>query len=143
MFTLTSPLTDEDFEQYYQFRWQQLRQPLQFPLGSERDEYEADAYHRMALDEGRRIIGVGRIHFPDKSSAQIRFMATAPAMQRRGVGSAILNDLLQYAAQQNFKTCWLKSRESVSAFYQTHGFEITGPAESELPVQHVRMEKQL
>lgn len=143
LFTTTSPVTDEEFDRYYQFRWQQLRQPLQFPLGSERDQYEADAYHRMALDQNNQIIGVGRIHLQSKTHAQIRYMATTSAMQRHGVGSAILIDLLEYAAQQNIKICWLKSRASVCAFYQTHGFEITGPAESELPIPHVRMEKPL
>ncbi len=143
MFTLTSPRTDQEFDRYYRFRWQQLRQPLQFSPGSERDEYEAAAYHCMALDQNHQIIGVGRIHFPDESQAQIRYMATAPAVQGQGVGSAILIDLLNYAAQQNIKTCWLKSREAVCDFYKKHGFEITGPVESELPVAHVRMEKRL
>ena len=143
MFTTTSPVTAEEFDRYFQFRWQHLRQPLQFPLGSERDEYETDAFHRMALADDNQIIGVGRIHCANDSHAQIRYMATATAWRRHGVGSAILTDLLEYAVQHNIKTCWLKSRESVSAFYQSHGFEIIGPAESELPVPHVRMEKPL
>ena len=143
LFTITSPVSNEEFESYYQFRWQQLRQPLQFPPGSERDQFEAEAYHRMALNPDNQIIGVGRVHFSSETHAQIRYMATTPSMQRHGVGSAILMDLLEYAAQQNITTCWLKSRESVCAFYQTHGFEIIGLAASELPIPHVRMEKHL
>ena len=115
MFTVTSPATNEEFDRYYKFRWQQLRQPLQLPLGSERDQFEAEAFHRMALDQDNQIIGVGRIHLQNKTHAQIRYMATAAGMQRHGVGSAILIDLLAYAAEQNIKICWLKSRKPVHA----------------------------
>lgn len=143
MFTITSPVTAEDFERYYLFRWQQLRQPLHYPPGSERDAREASAYHCMALDENDSIIGVGRIHLEHSQRAQIRYMATAPELRRRGVGSAILTDLLEYASSRNIELCWLKARTSVCAFYSAHGFTVTGPAESELPIPHVRMEKRL
>lgn len=143
LFTLSSPESAQEFAQYYHFRWQQLRQPLQLPPGSERDEFETTAFHRMAINARDEIIGVGRIHFENTLQARIRYMATAPAMQHKGVGSAILQDLLAYAAARQIEVCWLKARASVCPFYQQQGFEIIGKTSSELPIVHIRMEKWL
>lgn len=143
LFTTSSPTNAQEFAQYYHFRWQQLRQPLQFPIGSERDEYETVAFHRMAINGKNEIIGVGRIHFESRSLAKIRYMATAAAMRHKGIGTAILKDLLDHATEHGMEVCWLKARASVCPFYQRQGFVITGQTETELPVPHVRMEKHL
>jgi|TARA_B110000238_G_C16110769_1_gene432585 hypothetical protein len=59
-FILTSPKSENDFELYYRFRWQQLRQPLNLAEGSERD-----SFHCMALDNDNSIIGIGSIQSCD------------------------------------------------------------------------------
>lgn len=143
LFDIISPKSAEEFDLYFHFRWQQLRQPLQFPLGSERDEHEAMAFHRMAMNKNNEIIGVGRIHLETPLRARVRYMATAPNMRHKGVGSAILRDLLVHATEIGATICWLKARESVCPFYKLHGFEIIGETTSELPVQHIHMEKQI
>ena len=143
LFDIASPESAEEFDQYFHFRWQQLRQPLQFPPGSERDEYEAIAFHRMAMNKNNEIIGVGRIHLETPSRAKVRYMATAPDMRHKGVGSAILRDLLAHATDIGANICGLNARESVCAFYQSQGFEIIGGATSELPIPHVLMEKRI
>lgn len=143
LFDITSPKSPEEFDRYFHFRWQQLRQPLQFPLGSERDEHEAMAFQRMAMNKNNKIIGVGRIHLETPSCAIVRYMATAPDMRHKGIGSAILRDLLAHATEIGATICGLNARESVCAFYQSQGFEIIGSATSELPILHVLMEKRI
>ena len=72
IFTLTKPKSAVEFERYYQFRWQQLRAPLNLPLGSEKDECELKAFHSMALATDNSIIGVGRIHLDAANIMRIR-----------------------------------------------------------------------
>ena len=142
-FSLVSPATPQEFHQYYQFRWEQLRKPLHLPRGSEQDEFESQAFHCMAVTPNNCIIGVGRVHFDSEKSARIRYMATSPRFRHQGVGSAILQYLIDHAASQGATCCWLKARESVCGFYTANGFRDLGIIDSGLPVQHRHMEKKL
>ena len=142
-FTLASPSSDKEYEKYFQFRWEQLRQPLNLPKGSERDNYEAQAFHRMAITPEQQIIAVGRLHFDSKLSTRVRYMATAKEFRRKGIGSAILTCLLELAEAKKATMCWLKAREDACSFYVQHGFSIVGEIDSDLPIKHLRLEKNL
>ena len=58
MYQVVAPQTEEEWEHYYEIRWQVLRAPLQQPRGSEKDEYEQHAWHRMVKDEQGNVVGV-------------------------------------------------------------------------------------
>ena len=45
MYKVVTPKSDTEFEAYFHFRWAHLRQPWNFPPGSEKDEYEQVAEH--------------------------------------------------------------------------------------------------
>ena len=137
---IKSPVSDQDFARYYQFRWEQLRKPLLLPQGSERDDREDIAYHSMAMNSENSIIGVGRIHATSKQTMQIRYMAVDTHYQRQGVGSAILQFLLAHAVDQQASVCWLNSRSEANDFYERAGFNNLGPVKSDLDVPHFRME---
>ena len=100
-YTLSSPVTKEEYKQYFEFRWEQLRKPLQLARGTEQDEFEAQAFHCMAVTKEKRIVAVGRIHFDKAQSARIRYMATAEPFRNHGIGGAILERLVVYA-ESNF-----------------------------------------
>lgn len=142
-YTLCSPHSEEEFIRYYQFRWQQLRKPLNLSPGSEQDDCESQAYHRMAVTKDQTIIGVGRIHLDSLATAQIRFMAIDSKYQRRQIGSQLLIDLLQYAQTAGVKTCWLNARADACDFYQAHGFNIEHEIDSLLNIPHYRMQKSI
>lgn len=142
-YRLSTPVSAEEFTHYFQFRWQQLRQPLNLPSGSEQDSLELQAHHCMAVTEDHTIIGVGRVHLDTSISAQVRFMAIHSNFQRRQIGSQILVNLLSYAKSAGAKSCWLNARASACKFYQSHGFMIIDEVDSSLNVPHFRMEKKL
>ena len=142
LITYKSPVTDKEFLDYYSFRWQMLRQPLNLPRGSEQDDIEMQSFH-IAAYEGKTIIGVGRIHIEPDHSARIRYMAVRGDYQNQGVGSRILQNLEKIADTENLKTCWLNAREGAINFYLKNGYVIKGQSNSELAVRHVRMEKTL
>lgn len=138
-FILKPPKTDNDFERYYEFRWQQLRQPLNLSVGSERDSLDIDSFHCMALDKRNSIIGVGSIQSCDSDAMRIRYMAVATEFRRLGVGSAIIKNLLDHATARNASICWLNARSSAMEFYRQQGFVVLGRVETDLQVPHFKM----
>jgi len=138
--SLTSPSTAAEFERYYQFRWQQLRKPLNLPKGSEQDEYESISFHCIAVDSSQEIIAVGRITPESDNQMRIRYMAVADQYQHQGLGSMILRALLRYAQQQNISMCWLNARVEAVSFYEKNGFSVVGCSETDLAIPHKRME---
>ena len=58
---IREPKDNSEFEAYYDLRWRILRKPWGQERGSEKDELEEEAFHVIAVDNGR-IIGGGRGH---------------------------------------------------------------------------------
>jgi len=117
------PLTDEEFDKYYDLRWRILRAPWNQPKGSEKDELEGKSIHIIAIIEGE-IVGCGRIHFNSIDEAQIRYMAVENELQGRGIGKLILNELEQKALEKGAKKIILNARENAVKFYDKNGYKI-------------------
>ena len=50
MYRVVTPQTAAEQDSYYQLRWEALvRKPFNLPVGSERDEYDTVAIHRLML----------------------------------------------------------------------------------------------
>ena len=137
-----SPNSDQEFEQYFKFRWELLRKPLGLERGSEQDHLERSAFH-IAAFYNVHIIAVGRLQIENEDSARIRYMAVDSNYRRQGVGSTILKQLEQTAGENNITTCWLLAREEVVPFYLKNNYEIQGVANSEIDIPHQRMQKLL
>ena len=138
------PQSAEDFERYYDLRWRMLRQPWDQPRGSERDEFEDTAEHVWICDRNQEPVGVGRLHLITPNEAQIRYMATVPAVRGRGVGRALLRELEHIAHAKGVQRIVLNAREPVAGFYEKMGYTVTGQGHTLFGViPHVRMEKAL
>ncbi len=48
---LKNPVTNLEFQNYYQLRWEVLRKPWDQAKGTEQDELETSCIHVMALNE--------------------------------------------------------------------------------------------
>jgi thioesterase domain-containing protein len=123
MNTLRSPKTADEWTQYYQLRWQILRKPWGQPQGSEQDEYEKQAIHKMVINEEGEVLAVGRLEKMDKYQGKIRFMAVSEAAQGQGLGQQIITALDQQASQLGMKEISLNARESAVGFYQKLGYK--------------------
>ena len=140
--TIRSPQTPNEFEQYYQLRWEILRKPWQQPKGSEQDNTEDIAYHFAAFDEKNSITGVCRLQQNDDTHGQVRYMAVAEQQQGKGVGKALLLAAEAQARQLSLTTIVLDARENALAFYKTMGYTIVAKAHLLYGmIQHYRMEK--
>ena len=120
---ITSPLSPEEFEMYYDLRWRKLRKPWNQPEGSEKDTLEETAYHIMACLNDRIPIGIGRLHLNSPDEAQIRFMAVEDDYQKRGIGSMIIKELERKALESGVKYIVLNSRDTAIPFYEKHGYK--------------------
>lgn len=136
------PETKQDLADYYFLRWEMLRQPLNLPFGSEQDDLEKIADH-IAAYENNIIVGVGRIHAEAEYSSRIRYMAVHKKFQNRGIGSALLKKLEKIAINNKRTTCWLYARENAINFYLKNNYVVSGTADSDLSIKHVKMEKKL
>jgi N-acetylglutamate synthase-like GNAT family acetyltransferase len=90
---LIEPASPEDFEQYYQLRFEELRQPWNQPKGSERAADDDTAIHALLLDENEKAAGVCRLSFASGEEGQLRFMAIRKNLQNKGLGKLLVDYL--------------------------------------------------
>jgi predicted GNAT family N-acyltransferase len=141
---LRPPLTDSEWDRYFDLRWRVLRAPWNQPRGSERDDFEAASIHVALWDEAGAPHAVGRLQLNSATEAQVRYMAVESAAARQGLGGRILAELERQARHSGAKLIVLNARKDVQDFYLRHGFEVTSPAPTLFgSILHVRMEKQL
>lgn len=104
------------------------------PEALEWDEYDATATHFLVLDNNR-VIATARL----KPDGQIGRMAVLAAYRKRGVGSRLLNYVLQVAAQQNHRQIFLHAQTTAIAFYEKHGFKTYGELFDDANIPHQSM----
>ncbi len=142
--TIVRPATEEQFEQHLDMRWRLLRAPWGQPRGSEIDDQEESAEHVSALADDGRLVGVGRVHFVDEQTAQIRYMAVDEAWRRSGVGCAILRHLEDVARARGVQRIVLNARTQSASFYASCGYERVGKGHTLFGViRHWRMSKRI
>lgn len=82
----------------------------------------------VVAGEGERLVGTGALVPREGGVAEIVRMSVAAGARRRGIGSAILGELLARAAHAGVRRIVLETTSSwteVVAFYLGHGFRIT------------------
>jgi len=139
-----SPKTAEEFEQYYQLRWQVLRQPWAQVLGSERDTLEQESFHRMITDENNKVLAVGRLEKTSQFSGKIRFMAVCESAQGQGLGRQMIEALEQQAKILGITDISLNARDNALTFYHKLGYTSQGFSHLLFDeIKHFSMSKQL
>jgi len=145
-FRVCAPQEPRELHDYFRLRWRLLRAPWGQPWGSERDEYEDRALHRMVCDPSGRVLAVARLHRQDAEpgQGQIRFMAVDPSWRGRGLGRMLLRALEAEAIGLGLGAIELNAREAVVGFYAREGYRIRGEGHTLYGViRHLRMTKAL
>ena len=147
--SLSEPIEENDWIQYFDLRWRILRAPWQQARGSERDDYDSTTpaalvSHVMAQNSKGKVIGVGRIHRLDSSVAQIRYMAVDKEYRRLGIASQILQHLESSAVEWHCYRICLNARQNIHSFYTRYDYKLAGDSELLFnKVPHVRLLKEL
>tara|TARA_Y100001970_G_scaffold97117_1_gene122254 strand:- start:7654 stop:8091 length:438 start_codon:yes stop_codon:yes gene_type:complete len=144
IFNIISPQEKKDFDEYYYFRWKYLRKPLDKKLGTEKDNIEHLSIHRMVLNNQKKIIAVGRIHYNSLEESQIRYFAVDRFYRRKGIGTYLMKDLENIAINKKCTNMVLNARENAVYFYENLGYKITKKTNLLFgKIQHYEMKKVL
>ncbi len=120
---IRKPETKQEFEEYFNLRWQILRQPWNQPKGSEQDEMDKNSTHFIATIDDN-VVGCGRGHFNSDTQAQIRYMAVDKSFQGQEIGLRILKALETELTKNGAKEIILKARENAVSLYERNEYEI-------------------
>ncbi|MDO1450408.1 GNAT family N-acetyltransferase [Rhodocytophaga aerolata] len=141
---VTSPQSKQDFDRYYQLRWEILRKPWGQPKGSEVTTEEDSCIHAMVLADSGEILGVARLQFNSPQTAQVRFVAVAQQAQGKGVGKLLMEYLEKVAKEKGATEVVLDARENAVPFYKKINYQVTEKTYLLFnEIQHYRMVKKL
>ena len=109
------------------------------PLELEWDEEDERCVHVVAQTKDGTAIGTGRL-LPD---GHIGRMAVLRGWRRRGVGSALLEKLVDLAGHAGHMVARLHAQSYVVDFYQRHGFTLEAEEFMEAGIAHRYMTRVL
>jgi len=97
------------------------------------------AWHLGAVDESGRVVAISSFyldHYPLKPdvphAVQLAFMAVDPAVQRKGIGSAVMTEAIRRLKATDTTLLWANARDNALPFYQRFGF-VVAPATAITP----------
>ncbi len=105
------------------------------PEDLEWDDFDETSYHVLAIDQQNTPIGSGRL----KPDGQIGRMAVMPDWRNKGIGTAILINILEHAKQSGFQDLYLHAQISAIHFYQRHGFKVISEEFMDAGIPHKTM----
>ncbi|CAM4143290.1 GNAT family N-acetyltransferase [Aquirufa beregesia] len=138
---IRSPQNPEEWEAYFQLRFEILREPWNQASGSEHLPDDQAAIHVFAI-ENKQVLGVARMHESNSQQGQVRCVAVASSHQGQGIGKLLMDYLEHKAKESNWKEIILEARENAVPFYTKLGYVIE--KESYLlfdEIQHYTMKK--
>ena len=142
-YQVITPSSDQQWQAYYQLRYQVLRQPWGQPPGSERDDLEAESAHRMIVDADGAALAVGRLHLLPDGWCQVRYMAVAESARGQGLGALVLRALELQGVAWGCRRLTLNAREHALGFYQKLGYQAGAVLEPLYGIAHQQMTKRL
>ncbi|WEN13537.1 GNAT family N-acetyltransferase [Rhodanobacter sp. AS-Z3] len=102
------------------------------PEQRERDGLDGECWHVLARDEQGRPIGCGRL----TPAHKIGRMAVLKDWRGRGVGAAVLRELIARARSQGWPEVALDAQVSAMGFYEQAGFVAYGEEFEDAGLQH-------
>ena len=109
------------------------------PRELELDEWDERSDHAVARDSKGQAIGTARL-LPD---GRIGRMAVLGEWRRRGVGTALLQALLERARTRSMRRVTLHAQTHAAEFYRRFGFNERGGEFLEAEIPHVEMTLEL
>lgn len=137
------PITEKEWEEYYDLRYRVLRQPWNQPRGSERNEGDQTGIH-FALFESEKIKAIARLDISGEREAQVRFVAVELSDQGKGFGRLIMEATEEIARDRGDQKMILHAREIAVDFYKSLNYKIIEKSHLLFgEIQHFLMNKEL
>ena len=112
------------------------------PAALEWDGEDAQAVHAVAWDAAGRAIGSARLLLCE-ASAHIGRMAVLAEWRGQGVGSALLECVVEAARKRGVGTAFLNAQITAVEFYARAGFIAEGEMFLDAGIPHLRMTRRL
>ncbi|MCC7218007.1 MAG: GNAT family N-acetyltransferase [Burkholderiales bacterium] len=109
------------------------------PANLEWDDVDRACVHALALDAEGRAVGCGRL-LPD---GHVGRMAVLAPWRSRGVGSALLQRLIEVAIARGDARVALNAQVQAMPFYERFGFAAVGAPFDEAGIPHQAMSRSL
>jgi predicted GNAT family N-acyltransferase len=106
------------------------------PVDMEIDEWDERSVHAVAFDKSGAAVGTGRL-LPD---GHIGRMAVLAAARGTGVGSALLEALMDEARRRGHRRTVLSAQTHAVGFYGRHGYVAFGSEYMDAGIPHVDMQ---
>ncbi|WMC12199.1 GNAT family N-acetyltransferase [Oceanimonas pelagia] len=103
---------------------------------------EDDAGAHVGVRQHGEVICVASV-FWDGDNARLRKFATSAECQGQGVGSAVLEFLIEHLRARGVRVFWFDARASALDFYQRFGFAVEGERFYKHGVAYYRMSRVL
>ena len=140
---IRSPQTEREWDDYFDLRYRILREPLNQPRGSERNEGDIDGIH-FALYDKSILKAIARLDQQDDSVFQVRFVAVEKVLQGAGYGRKIMEATEEKAKELAGQKIILHARDYAVEFYLKLNYTLVEPSYKLIDVlQHFLMEKNL
>jgi predicted GNAT family N-acyltransferase len=107
------------------------------PKELEWDEHDETCHHILVTDNHNNPVATGRI----KPDGHIGRMAVLKSWRNQGVGSAVLNALLEYAIKNKMQSVYLHAQTTAIPFYEKHGFMVCSDEFMDAGIPHKTMQK--
>jgi predicted GNAT family N-acyltransferase len=143
----SKPSNSAALPRLYRTSWQEQKKALsevrravfieeqKVPEALEWDGLDATATHVLAVCDEGSPVGCGRL-LPDSRIGRI---AVLQVWRGRGIGRALLQELLAIARQQGMPTVSLSSQTQAIPFYEQAGFSAYGPVYMDAGIPHRNM----
>jgi predicted GNAT family N-acyltransferase len=112
------------------------------PEDEEWDDMDATNAHVLAVASDGTPIGTGRLLLGEHIG-RIGRMAVRKSWRGRGVGSALLCELLELVLEHGYEAACLHAQTHALEFYRKHGFSPVGAEFLEAGIPHFEMRKVL
>jgi predicted GNAT family N-acyltransferase len=113
------------------------------PRDIELDEHDPDCVHALAYEHDK-VVGTGRLVPREEganAAARIGRMAVLAECRGRGIGSRILESLIDQARERGEKLIALSAQIHAVEFYRHHGFQPMGEIYDEAGIPHRKMRR--
>ncbi|TXI17494.1 MAG: GNAT family N-acetyltransferase [Nitrosomonas sp.] len=109
------------------------------PVHLEWDEFDAISMHILAQDFDEQSIGTVRL----LPNGYVSRMAVLKEWRRKGIGTAMMQKLLQQAENLGVQQIKLNAQVSAIQFYERFGFQVFGKEFMDAGILHIKMELRL
>ena len=138
------PAVFADFDFLYELHKAAIRPSVEATWGAWNDAWQRDYFAQKFGTQGRQIIvfegqDVGVVLLEEREGAiYIGLIEVLPAFQGRGIGSAVIQDIIQQAQLQKRPVMLhvLKTNEAAKRLYERLGFEITAVEDLKYKMRH-------